>query len=140
MSCPLETWCRFCRNGKPGTCRFTWFMPDKKFCLPASARSLTLRCVTWRRLGRRSGNYLYQNQFWRDLTLAIEPPTFSSVKGLLAILFSVVLIVSQAASINAPVDLGNNQQASAAKCCGHCGPCKSKACCLGNHSSNSEQP
>jgi hypothetical protein len=76
----------------------------------------------------------------RNLTLRFKPPTFSLVKGLLAILFSVALIVSQAASVNAPVDLGSRQQASTAKCCGHCGPCKSRACCLGNNSSGSKQP
>jgi hypothetical protein len=59
------------------------------------------------------------------------------VKGLLTILFSVVLIVSQASSINVPVGLGK-QQVSTPNCCGHCGPCKT--CCVENNDSDSQQP
>jgi len=75
-----------------------------------------------------------------NLTLRSEPPTFSPVKGLLAILFSVTLIVSQAASIDGSGGLGNQQQASASKCCGHCSPCKSRPCCVQNNNSDSQQP
>lgn len=65
---------------------------------------------------------------------------FRLVKGLLAILFSVVLIVSQtAASINGPLDLGT-QKASARKCCNPCGSCNGSKCCVGDNQSNPEQP
>ena len=65
---------------------------------------------------------------------------FRHVKGLLAILFSVVLIVSQTAgSINGPVGLGT-QKASARKCCNPQGPCNGAKCCVEDNNSNPDQP
>lgn len=61
------------------------------------------------------------------------------MRSLLAILFSVVLILSQAASVHGAGE-SNDQKASAAKCCGHCGPCKGGHCCAGNKSSDPRQP
>jgi hypothetical protein len=61
------------------------------------------------------------------------------MKSLLAMLFSVVLILSQAACINGARDFAG-QKASVPKCCGHCAACKGKCCCVGNNDSGSRQP
>jgi hypothetical protein len=63
------------------------------------------------------------------------------MKGLLAIFFSVALIVSQAASIDGRIDIGGQKQ-STARCCGHCGNCGScdgQACCTAKNDSSPEQ-
>ena len=72
-----------------------------------------------------------------NLTLNIKAPTVSLVKSLLAIFFSVVLVVSQAASFDGPLTAGG-QKASTPKCCvpGH--PCKSSDCCVRDNGSGSE--
>jgi hypothetical protein len=70
----------------------------------------------------------------------MEPPTVCLVKGLLAILFSVALVVSQApASLNGPLVPGKHQ-AAARKCCGECGPCKGSSCCVAKNDSDSQPP
>jgi len=62
------------------------------------------------------------------------------VKGLLAIFFSVALIVSQATpSLNAPLS-STKHKASGRNCCGECGPCKGSSCCVANNDSESRQP
>jgi len=61
------------------------------------------------------------------------------MRSLLATLFSVVLIASQAASVNGPGDLGS-QRASTPKCCEHCGPCKGRCCCGSNDNSGPRHP
>jgi hypothetical protein len=53
------------------------------------------------------------------------------MKGWLAMLFSVALIVSQAAFVPGAGDSGG-QGAGAPVCCGHCQRCKGR-CCVGNH-------
>ena len=75
-----------------------------------------------------------------NLTFGMGPPTFCLVKGLLAILFSVLLVVSQAtASLNGPLDLGKHK-ANTPKCCRPCGSCKGSDCCVGNNNPDSQQP
>jgi hypothetical protein len=49
-----------------------------------------------------------------------------------ALLFSLVLIVSQVAFSSGVVNSGG-QKASTPKCCGHCGPCKGGCCCVHNN-------
>lgn len=61
------------------------------------------------------------------------------MRSLLAILFSLALIATQAASVKGPGESGN-QQAAASKCCGHCGPCKSASCCVAKNDSSRSQP
>jgi hypothetical protein len=62
------------------------------------------------------------------------------VKRLLAIFFSVALIVSQAAaSLNGPLDLGK-QKAGTPKCCSPRPCCAGGDCCVANKNSGSEQP
>jgi len=62
------------------------------------------------------------------------------VKGLLAIFFSVMLIVSQAAaSLKGPLDLGN-LKVSTPKCCSPRPCCGGGDCCVGHKNSGSEQP
>ncbi|HEY3863062.1 MAG TPA: hypothetical protein VGO59_14365 [Verrucomicrobiae bacterium] len=56
------------------------------------------------------------------------------MKGLLAILFSAALIVSQAAF------LPSGQAASVQKCCGHCNCCKGDPCCTGAPDSRHPAP
>src|SRR6185312_1219191 len=67
------------------------------------------------------------------------PPIFRLVKGSLAILFSVLLLVSQAtASLNGPINSGH-QKASTPKCCHPCAACKGADCCVANNSPDSQQ-
>jgi hypothetical protein len=62
------------------------------------------------------------------------------VKALLAIFFSVALIVSQAmASINGPLDFGPHK-VTTPKCCGRCGSCNGRDCCVDKDNSGPQQP
>jgi len=62
------------------------------------------------------------------------------VKGLLAIFFSVALILSQAAaSINGPLNL-SKQKASTPECCSHRSCCNGEGCCVADNNSDSRQP
>jgi hypothetical protein len=55
------------------------------------------------------------------------------MKKLLAMLFSVALIVVQAAFMSGAAEFGP-QKATIPKCCGHCGHCKDKCCVAQNGS------
>lgn len=72
---------------------------------------------------------------------AVRGSILDAMKGLLAIFFSVALIVSQAAFVNADGGFGG-QQAGTPKCCGHCsncGSCEGRSCCTAKNDSGSEQ-
>jgi hypothetical protein len=57
------------------------------------------------------------------------------MKGWIAMLFSVALIVSQAAFMPGAGDVGS-QSAGVPVCCVHCQHCKGR-CCVGNHGTES---
>ena len=61
------------------------------------------------------------------------------MKGLLALIFSVALIVSQAAFMTETGDF-SSQKSETAKCCGHCGNCKGRPCCAAKKDPASHQP
>jgi len=61
------------------------------------------------------------------------------MRSLFAIFFSVLLMVSQAASFDGSSPAVANRVANVAKCCGHCGPCKAASCCVAKNESGSRQ-
>jgi len=79
---------------------------------------------------------------------ALEPPSnrpvdsgreraiFASVKRLLAFVFGIALILSQAALLTGAGDLGN-AQVSTPKCCGHCQHCDGRCCMSRNNPDSS---
>jgi hypothetical protein len=60
------------------------------------------------------------------------------MKALFAMFFSLVLIASQAMSLNEVRDFGV-QKAVLPRCCGHCGSCQQRSCCGHNRDSGSRQ-
>jgi hypothetical protein len=60
------------------------------------------------------------------------------MKTLFAILFSVLLIVSQAMSSNEVREV-SVQKAALPRCCGHCGSCQQRSCCARNNDSGPRQ-
>lgn len=63
----------------------------------------------------------------------------NSVKGLLATIFSVALILSQAAFMLGAQETGYHK-AAVPKCCVHCEMCKGRCCCAGKNDSTPNQP
>jgi hypothetical protein len=57
------------------------------------------------------------------------------VKSLLAMIFSVALILSQAVGSQNP----GNQRPEVPKCCGHCEMCRGQCCCAGKNDSTPTQ-
>jgi hypothetical protein len=64
---------------------------------------------------------------------------FSPVKSLLAMFFSVALILSQAAFMAAAGDSGA-QKTGVTACCGHCEHCNKEACCTSDANSRPSAP
>jgi hypothetical protein len=61
---------------------------------------------------------------------------YRAMKTLFAILFSLLLIVSQAMSVGEVREVGVQK---AARCCGHCGSCQQRSCCARNNDSGPRQ-
>jgi hypothetical protein len=71
--------------------------------------------------------------------ISIKSSIFLVVKGLLAIVFSVALLLSQTAFMTGAGDLGS-QGGTIPKCCCHCQNCKGGACCLAKNGPGSSHP
>jgi len=77
--------------------------------------------------------------YMKSFDIPREAAKLTSVKGLIAILFGVALVVSQAAFVTESGGVGN-QPAGTPACCGHCGRCRGQSCCTCKNDPRSHPP